>query len=570
VRARSREPGIVGQMALVSVVIPAFKPEYLQAAIISATEQTCEDIEILVGDDSVDARLEPIVTEIDDPRVTYHHHGFGDAELNLRKLWERATGEYIKPLFDDDLLLPASVESLVNALRSNPGSALAFHERVYVNSENDIVWTPPQLLEAGSMAALDHQFMVDHMLPTLSNFIGEPSNTMVSRELVDVTQVYTYRGRKLDFLADVASYLNLSTDAPIILVGGYLSAFRQHAAQSSHGTSPRISAGLYEWELFVRTEAVEGTLSGPELTSAWRSLRKMYAPHARHLPEIARLAAHLDDIVSNEPAQLLNDTFEADLAVAAKAVAARVAIAARQEPSPNHCAVCGQAIAEWLPHPAAVDLTFMDHMGVVGSRRDKHICPACHCNDRDRHLWLYIEAANLLADAPEMRILHIAPEAMLEPKIVALAPLEYVAGDLVPHHERHRRIDVEALEFDDDHFDLIICNHVLEHVDFPPRAIAEFYRCLAPGGHVIAQTPYSPILRRNLETTTSESEGFVTYYFGQDDHARLFGLDLIDDFHGAGFTGEPLEHTTLLGDLDPEAYGVNPVESFLLFSKPSG
>lgn len=557
-------------MALVSVVIPAFKPEYLQEAILSALEQTCEDIEILVGDDTVDAKLEPIVTQIDDPRVTYHHHGFGDAELNLRKLWEHASGSYIKPLFDDDLLLPASVDSLVSALRSNPASALAFHERVYVNTESDVVWTPQQLLEPGVTATLDHQFMVDNMLSTLTNFVGEPSNTMVNRELVDVTSAYTYRGRKLNFLADVASYLNLSTDAPIIAVGGYLSAFRQHAAQSSSSTSPRISAGLYEWELFVRSEAAAGNFNGPGLISAWRSLRKMYASYARQLPEIARLSAHLDDIVNTEPAQLLTDTFAADLEVATKAVEARVAIAARREPTPNTCAVCTQAIGEWIPHPAAVDLRFMDHMGVVGSRRDKHVCPACHCNDRDRHLWLYIDAVNLLADASEMRILHVAPEATLEPKIVALAPLEYVAGDLVPQHERHRRIDVEALEFDDGHFDLIICNHVLEHVDFLARAVAEFHRCLRPGGHLVAQTPYSPILRRSIETTTSESESFATYYYGQNDHARLYGLDLIDEFHAAGFVGEPLEHTTLLGELDAEAYGVNPVESFFLFSKPSG
>jgi SAM-dependent methyltransferase len=278
----------------------------------------------------------------------------------------------------------------------------------------------------------------------------------------------------------------------------------------------------------------------------------------------------LDDIVNTEPAQLLSDTFAADLEVAIKAVEARVAIAARREASPNTCAVCTQTIGEWIPHPAAVDLRFMDHMGVVGSRRDKHICPACRCNDRDRHLWLYIEAANLLADASEMRILHVAPEATLEPKIVALAPLEYVAGDLVPQHERHRPIDVEALEFDDDHFDLIICNHVLEHVDFLARAVAEFHRCLRPGGHLVAQTPYSPILRRSIETTTSESESFATYYYGQDDHARLYGLDLIDEFHAAGLVGEPIEHTTLLGEIDPEAYGVNPVESFFLFTKPSG
>ncbi len=561
-------PVSLRQMALVSVLIPAFKPEYLQEAILSALQQTCDDIEILVGDDTVDARLEQIVTQIDDPRVTYYHHGFGDAELNLRQLWQHATGPYIKPLFDDDVLRPASIEALVSALRSNPASALAFHERVYVSPYNDIVWTPPKLIEPGSIAALDHQLLVDQMLPTLRNFVGEPSNTMVNRELVDVTQAYTYHGRKLDFLADVASYLNLSTGAPIIGVGGYLSAFRQHAAQSSNSASPRISAGLYEWELIVRTEAAEGNFSGPGLNSAWRSLRKRYAPFVRHLPEIARLSAHLHDIVNNEPTKLLTHTFDADLDVAVKAVAARVAIAARPEPTPNYCPVCTQPIGEWLPHPASDDLTFMDHMGVVGSRRDKHVCPACGCNDRDRHLWLNIEAANLLADAPEMRILHVAPEATLEPKIVALAPIEYVAGDLMTHEARHDRIDVETLEFADGYFDLIICNRVLERVDFPARAIAEFCRCLRPGGRLIAQTPYSPILKRTIETTTTDPEDFATYYFGRSDHARLFGLDLIDEFHAAGLVGEPLEHTTLLGELDPEAYGVNPVESFFLFSKP--
>ena len=156
--------------------------------------------------------------------------------------------------------------------------------------------------------------------------------------------------------------------------------------------------------------------------------------------------------------------------------------------------------------------------------------------------------------------------------VVADDEMKMTASTRVPRRRSagHQRIDVEALEFDDGHFDLIICNHVLEHVDFLARALAEFCRCLRPGGHLIAQTPYSPILRRTIETTTSEPESFATYYYGQNDHARLYGLDLIDEFHAAGLLGEPIEHTTLLGELDAEAYGVNPVESFFLFSKPAG
>ena len=58
--------------------------------------------------DTPDGRLETIVTSVDDPRVSYHYHGFGDAELNLRCLWERSTGRYVKVLFDDDVLLKYS------------------------------------------------------------------------------------------------------------------------------------------------------------------------------------------------------------------------------------------------------------------------------------------------------------------------------------------------------------------------------------------------------------------------------------------------------------------------------
>src|SRR5207302_171950 len=98
----------VSPQPLVSVIIPAFKPQHLVDAITSAREQTCADIEILVGDDTPDGGLETIVTSVDDPRVSYHYHGFGDAELNLRRLWERSTGRYVKVLFDDDVLLPDS------------------------------------------------------------------------------------------------------------------------------------------------------------------------------------------------------------------------------------------------------------------------------------------------------------------------------------------------------------------------------------------------------------------------------------------------------------------------------
>src|SRR3954463_9609257 len=166
---------------LVSVIIPAFKPQYLAEAITSAREQTCADIEILVGDDTPDGRLETIVTSVDDPRVSYHYNGFGDAELNLRRLWERSTGRYVKVLFDDDVLLPDSLTALVSALEAHPSSALAFHERVFINDVGEVVQTPPRILDDEEVVEVDRQPLVGGLLAPIRNFVGEPSNPLVRR-----------------------------------------------------------------------------------------------------------------------------------------------------------------------------------------------------------------------------------------------------------------------------------------------------------------------------------------------------------------------------------------------------
>src|SRR3954468_7616534 len=116
--------------------------------------------------------------------------------------------------------------------------------------------------------------------------------------------------------------------------------------------------------------------------------------------------------------------FEPDRQAGGPPVPSRVAIAQQTQPQPSHCPVCDQDVEGWLasPHAALIDLKVMDDVGVVGSRLYKPLCPRCACNDRDRHLWLYMQAAGLLDDLPETRILHIAPEARLEPKLMQLAP----------------------------------------------------------------------------------------------------------------------------------------------------
>ncbi len=233
------------------------------------------------------------------------------------------------------------------------------------------------------------------------------------------------------------------------------------------------------------------------------------------------------------------------------------------------CCLCERNVDAWLPHPARAQRSpFMVLMGTVGSDLSVYACPHCSCNDRDRHLWMYMMAAGLPEQLGGARILHLAPELSLEPRLLACKPAEYVRGDLFPARAGIQRVDAESIDFEDGRFDLIVANHLLEHVSHPERALAEFARCLAPGGVLIAQTPYAPSLKHTFEVDAPPSEEFARIYYGQVDHVRLFGRDIAELFSGAGLVGSLISHTQMLGEFDAIEFGCNRHEPFFAFSKP--
>jgi len=234
------------------------------------------------------------------------------------------------------------------------------------------------------------------------------------------------------------------------------------------------------------------------------------------------------------------------------------------------CCLCERNVDAWVPHPGRAQRSpFMAMLGTVGSDLAVYGCPHCGCNDRDRHLWMYMASAGLPEQLAGARILHLAPEASLEPRLLACRPAEYIRGDLFPARAGIRRVDAESIDFEDGRFDLIVANHLLEHVRDPERALAEFARCLAPGGLLIAQTPYAPALKHTFELDTPPTEEFAKIYYGQVDHVRLFGGDIGALFNAAGLTGSLVPHAQLLGEFDPLEFGCNGREPFFAFSKPA-
>ena len=564
-------------MATVSILIPARKADYLGRALASAQRQTYEDIEILVGDDTPDAALASLVRELGDTRIRYFHHGFGDGRRNAEALWRAARGRYVKWLSQSDMLMPRSVEMLVDALRLHPESALAFHGRVVIDENDAVVHEPSTIVDAGERALVDRELLVAEMVAQQHNFVGELSNVLMDRERAEA-RLSTYRSLKLDFLGDVATFLNLAEYAPLVAVGGHGSMLRRPAAQISPATHPNYSAGLYEWELLLRGEAAAGRLAPQALAEAAGRLKQHYARFAGELPEIGRLLANLDELTTGEPRALFDSPrYQSDLAQARAAVAARMAgngrrvgAASASAPAPaaqKICAVCEQQVDAWRPATDAADRSFLEFIDPVGSSLGAHACPSCGSTDRERHLWLYVAFSGLLERAGEMRILHIAPEAAIEARIRRLEPLEYVAGDRSPRATGHLALNLEALDLPSGHFDLVICNHVLDRVESAHAVLTQLQRVLKPGGHLIAQTPYSPVLKRTFELTKRPSPQFAARYFGEAAHQRFFGADVADSFHAAGFKGELKAHREMLGEAEGETWGVDVREPFFLFQK---
>lgn len=315
-------------MATVSILIPARRGDYLGRALTSAQRQTFEDIEIVVGDDTPEGALAPIVNALADPRIRYVHLGFNDRVRTAQALWPHARGRYVKWLAEADLLTPKSVKVLVEALRLHPESALAFHGRVLVDEHDTVVHTPPALLKEGERALISRDLLVKDMVAQLQNFIGEMSNVMIDRHRASEADLFTYRSLRFDFLTDVATYLNLAARGPLVAVGGYWSMLRlrPERKQIAPETTPTYSAGLYEWELLMRGEAASGALGGATLAAAAQRLSQYYASCAHHLPEIAQLRGNHGEFATRAPRDLFDsERFQADLAHARSVVAARVA-----------------------------------------------------------------------------------------------------------------------------------------------------------------------------------------------------------------------------------------------------
>lgn len=236
----------------------------------------------------------------------------------------------------------------------------------------------------------------------------------------------------------------------------------------------------------------------------------------------------------------------------------------------RHCALCGHRVWRFMPYRnGSRGVTPLMHaLDVVGSNVDHFECPRCGSHDRERHLLLYLHASGLLEWVAGKSILHFAPEKRLPHWLRDAGPAQYIPCDLYPQSARVRRVDMLDMDIASASIDMVIANHVLEHVADDGKALSELYRILAPGGCAILQTPYSRKLHATWSDPGIDTDAARLHAHGQEDHVRLFGRDIFQRIAAAGFQPQVHRHADLLPDVDPRTAGVNPDEPFFLFTKP--
>lgn len=167
------------------------------------------------------------------------------------------------------------------------------------------------------------------------------------------------------------------------------------------------------------------------------------------------------------------------------------------------------------------------------NRRSNVMCPGCSSVERHRLLALYLENRTDIFQR-QLKVLHFAPEYMLQKRLGALPNLDYTSADLRSQYAQFK-IDITNIPYGNDSFDVILCSHVLEHVDDDKKAMVELFRVLRPGGGAILQVPLDPSLDKTYEDPNIISPEDRAHHFGQSDHVRQYGRDYEDRLKGAGF-----------------------------------
>lgn len=198
------------------------------------------------------------------------------------------------------------------------------------------------------------------------------------------------------------------------------------------------------------------------------------------------------------------------------------------------CSICGKHFGKLMNY------------GYVNIRKNA-LCPFCLSLERHRMMWYYLKNETDFFKS-KIKVLHVAPESPFIKrfdKIISKNGGEYITADLESPLAKVK-MNVENIPFSDNYFDVIICNHVLEHVNDDQKALREIYRTLKSGGYSILLSPIDYSREFSYEDKTIINENDRLKHFGQKDHLRIYGRDYSSKLSSTGFVVKEINYSQLM------------------------
>ena len=225
-------------------------------------------------------------------------------------------------------------------------------------------------------------------------------------------------------------------------------------------------------------------------------------------------------------------------------LAIRKVFAFRYKGNQFYCNICQSGLSQFIPFPSG-DL----------------LCPFCGSLPRNRRLWQLLHEQELLKG----RILDFSPSRCLHREMGKQTNIDYISTDFAGEFEAQKTYDITRIGEPDSSFDLIICFHVLEHVEDDEAAMRELYRILKKGGQALIQTPFKDgDIFEDVAIRTPEER---LKKFGQEDHVRVYSAQgLKKRLEQAGFDVQLQSYT--LSDTEADfKMGMKAEETILVATK---
>lgn len=203
--------------------------------------------------------------------------------------------------------------------------------------------------------------------------------------------------------------------------------------------------------------------------------------------------------------------------------------------------------------------------GYGGNLRENALSPGTNSLERHRLMWLYLKRDTSFFTAKQ-KVLHVAPEQCFYGRFRKMDNLDYTTADL-DSPIADISMDIHDIPFEENTFDVVFCNHVLEHVNDDQQCMRELCRVLKPGGLAIMQVPWIPEQEQTVEDPSITDPKERERLFGQYDHVRKYGKDYSDRLERAGFKVKRVDMNKELSAEEFERYRLPEGEPLFVCSK---